>query len=579
MANLAEVLVDTLAQAGVERVYGLPGDSANAITDSLRKHPKIQWVHMRIEEAAAFAAGAEAHLTDRIAVVLGSCGPGNLHFINGLYDCHRSRVPVLAIATQIPSTELGTTYFQETHPEKLFADCADYIGVISESAHMPRVLAIAMRTAIANRSVAVVVMSGDVALRKATSPPIELGFLRNQSAVMPAEADLDYAAKILNAAEKITILAGAGCAHARRELLAMAEHLKAPIVHALRGKEFIEYDNPYDVGMTGLLGFSSGYRAMMHCDALLAVGTDFPYPQFFPEKAKKIQIDHRGSQIGRRTPVDVGLIGTAEYTLPALAAKVVAKNDNSHLNDSLAHYRSARKSLDEWAVAKEGQSPLHPEWVMRVVSDTAAENAVFTVDVGTPCIWAARYLKFNGSRRMVGSFAHGSMANALPQALGAQAVARERQVISLSGDGGLAMLMGELLTAVQNKLPVKIIVFNNHALAFVEVEMMAAGIDPYGTDLQNPDFSAVAQACGLYGARVTKPEELQPALEAAFAHDGPALVDVHVHRRELSMPPTITAEQAGGFSLYLMKCVLSGKGDEIEDLAKTNLLGLIFGEQ
>ena len=577
MATIAEVLVETLALAGVKRVYGLPGDSANAITDALRKHPETEWVHVRNEEAAAFAAGAEAHLTGQLTAILGSCGPGNLHFINGLYDCHRSRVPVIAIATQIPTTELGTTYFQETDPQQLFANCSHYIGVVSEPAHMPRILAIAMRTAIAEQGVVVIVIAGDVSTQQATQKAIQLGIPSTASQLLPPTASFADAARVLNEADRVTILAGAGCAGAHSELMALAQKLQAPIVHAFRGKEYLEYDNPYDVGMTGLLGFSSGYRAMMHCDALLVIGTDFPYPQFYPEKAKKVQIDVRGSQIGRRTAVDVGLIGSASQTMELLARLITKRKSSSHLNDSLKHYESTRKELDALALGKPSTTPLHPEYVAKVVNEVAAENAIFTVDVGTPCIWAARYLRFNGKRSLIGSFNHGSMANALPQALGAQAVDRNRQVISLSGDGGLAMLMGELLTAVQNKLPVKIVVFNNHALAFVEVEMMSVGIVPYGTELQNPDFSKVAEACGLFGRRVTQPDELRPALEAAFAHDGPALVDVHVHRRELSIPPTIDGKQVAGFSLYLAKCVMNGKGDEIEDLTKTNLLNRLFG--
>jgi pyruvate dehydrogenase (quinone) len=578
MATVAEVLLETLILSDVKRVYGLPGDSLNGFTNSISKHKEMEWIHVRHEEAAAFAAGAEAHLTNRLAVCAGSCGPGNLHFINGLFDCHRSRVPVLAIASQIPSTELGTTYFQETYPEQLFKDCSHYCGVISEADQMPRILAIAMRTAIAKRGVAVIVLPGNIANQHCPSAATALGFLSNDSKLVPPSQDLARAASLMNDAKRVTILAGAGCEGSHAELLQIAEHLQAPIVHAFRGKEFVEYDNPYDVGMTGLIGFSSGYRAMMGCDMLLALGTDFPYPQFYPEKAKKVQVDVRGEQIGRRTVVDVGLIGTVKETINALLPLLGSKKDGAHLKGNIEHYRTARKDLDELAVGKPGGSPLHPEYVTRVVDEIAAKDAVFTVDVGAPCIWTARYLHFNGRRRLIGSFSHGSMACALPQALGAQAAFPRRQVISMSGDGGLAMLMGELLTAVQNKLPVKIVLFNNHALSFVEVEMLAAGIVPFGTDLKNPDFSRVAEACGLFGVRVTKTEELRPALEAAFAHDGPALVDVLVHRNELSMPPTITASQALGFGLYLTKCILSGRGDAIIDLAKTNLLDRLLGE-
>jgi pyruvate dehydrogenase (quinone) len=577
MATVAEILLETLILSDVSRVYGLPGDSLNGFTNSISEHKGIQWIHVRHEEAAAFAAGADAHLTNRLAVVAGSCGPGNLHFINGLFDCHRSRVPVLAIASQIPSTELGTTYFQETNPEQIFKDCSHYCGVIAEADQMPRILAIAMRTAIAKRGVSVIVLPGNIANKDCPFPAAALGFLSNDSILVPPDQDLAAGAAILKNAERVTILAGAGCEGAHAELLEIAEHLQAPIVHAFRGKEFVEYDNPFDVGMTGLIGFASGYRAMMNCDALLALGTDFPYPQFYPEHARKVQVDIRGEQIGRRTVVDVGLIGTVKETLKALLPLVGSTTDSAHLEDSVAHYKETRKELDELAVGKPGSSPLHPEYVARILDEIAAEDAIFTADVGSPCIWAARYLHFNGKRRLLGSFSHGSMANALPQALGAQAAFPRRQVVTLSGDGGLAMLMGELLTVVQNKLPVKIVVFNNSALAFVEVEMMAAGIVPFGTDLKNPDFSKVAEACGLLGARVTTPEELKPALEKALAYDGPALVDVLVQRRELSMPPTISANQALGFGLYLSKAVLNGRGDEIIDLAKANLANRLFG--
>jgi pyruvate dehydrogenase (quinone) len=577
MATVAEILLETLILSDVSRVYGLPGDSLNGFTNSISEHKGIQWIHVRHEEAAAFAAGADAHLTNRLAVVAGSCGPGNLHFINGLFDCHRSRVPVLAIASQIPSTELGTTYFQETNPEQIFKDCSHYCGVITEADQMPRILAIAMRTAIAKRGVSVIVLPGNIANKDCPFPAAALGFLSNDSILVPPDQDLAAAAAILKNAERVTILAGAGCEGAHAELLEIAEHLQAPIVHAFRGKEFVEYDNPFDVGMTGLIGFASGYRAMMNCDALLALGTDFPYPQFYPEHARKVQVDIRGEQIGRRTVVDVGLIGTVKETIKALLPLVGSTTDSAHLEDSVAHYKETRKELDELAVGKPGSSPLHPEYVARILDEIAAEDAIFTADVGSPCIWAARYLHFNGKRRLLGSFSHGSMANALPQALGAQAAFPGRQVVTLSGDGGLAMLMGELLTAVQNRLPVKIVVFNNSALAFVEVEMMAAGIVPFGTDLKNPDFSKVAEACGLLGARVTTPEELKPALERALAYDGPALVDVLVQRRELSMPPTISASQALGFGLYLSKAVLNGRGDEIIDLAKANLANRLFG--
>jgi pyruvate dehydrogenase (quinone) len=569
--KVAEIFIETLMNAGVKRVYGVVGDSLNGLTDVIRRTNGIEWLHMRHEEVAAFAAGAEAHLTGEIAVCAGSCGPGNLHLINGLFDCHRNRVPVLAIAAQIPSYEIGSSYFQETRPDHLFNDCSHYCELVSQPEQMPRVLGIAMRTAITKRGVAVVVIPGDLALRECPAPALSLGIKDSASVLRPSDNELQQAAEILNNARKITILGGAGCEGAHDELMAIAERLKSPIVHALRGKEFIEYDNPYDVGMTGLLGFSSGYHAMMHCDALLMLGTDFPYQQFYPKNAKIIQVDRLGEQIGRRTPVDLGLIGNVRDTLEALTPLIDAKADRSYLDLCLSHYKSARKSLDDLATGEPGRTPIHPQYVAKILDELAAEDAVFTCDVGTPTVWSARYLHMNGKRRLIGSFSHGSMANALPQAIGVQASHPGRQVITLSGDGGLAMLLGDLLTLRQLKLPVKLVVFNNGSLGFVELEMKAAGIVDYGTDLVNPNFAKLAEAADIFGVRVEKPEELRPALSSALAHDGPALVEVLVNRQELSMPPTISMEQALGFSLYMIRAVLSGRGDEVIDLAKTNL--------
>jgi len=570
--TVAEVLVDTLIDAGVKRVYGLPGDSLNGITDTIRKRGTVQWVHTRHEEAAAFAAGAEAHLTGKLTVCAGSCGPGNLHLINGLYDCHRSRVPVLAIAAQIPSQEIGSGYFQETNPEHLFKDCSYYCGSVSHPSQMPRVLAIAMRTAIARRGVAVVVVPGDIALRECSSPAIQLGFEDPAPVIRPSDKELSAAAAILNGAQKITILGGAGCEGAHTELVAIAEKLKAPIVHALRGKEFIEYDNPYDVGMTGLLGFSSGYHAMMNCDALLMLGTDFPYPQFYPNSAKIIQVDIRGEQIGRRTPVDLGLVGNVKDTIEALLPLLHDHPNRTYLDQCVKHYKEARQDLDALAVGEPGRTPIHPQYVAKIVDELASDDAVFTCDVGTPTVWAARYLHMNGKRRLIGSFTHGTMASAMPQAIGAQAAYPGKQVISLSGDGGLAMMLGDLLTLKQLNLPVKLVVLNNSALGFVELELKAAGFVNFGTNLVNPNFALLAESANILGIRVEKPEDVRPALTNALAHDGPALVEVIVNTQELSMPPTITLEQARGFSLYMLRAVMSGKGDEVIDLAVTNFL-------
>jgi len=569
--KVAELFTDVLAAAGVQRIYGVAGDSLNGITDSVRVRSGIEWVGVRHEETAAFAAGAEAALTGKLAVCAGSCGPGNLHLINGLYDCQRSRVPVLAIAAHIPSAEIGSHYFQETHPELLFKECSHFCELVSHPSQMPRLLEIAIQTALAKKGVAVIVIPGDVALSDAVNQDRRVAFTYAQPEIVPRREELDLLAAELNGAKKVTILAGAGCAGAHDELVALAGSLQAPIVHALRGKEFIEYDNPYDVGMTGLLGFSSGYHAMMNCDTLLMVGTDFPYQQFYPKKARIVQIDLREEQLGRRTGINLGVVGGVAETLRALLPAIEQKQDRRHLDATLTHYHEARKDLDDLATGKPGQLPIHPQYVAKVIDELAAEDAVFTADVGTPVIWAARYLTMNGRRRLLGSFNHGSMANALPQAIGAQISHPGRQVVTLSGDGGVSMLMGDLLSLRQLNLPVKVVVFNNGSLGFVELEMKDTGFLSHATDLVNPDFAKIAEGTGILGLHVDDPEQVRPALEQAFAHPGPALIDIAVNRQELAMPPSLKLDQIVDFNLYMIKAILNGRGDEIVDLARTNL--------
>ncbi|MBT1597707.1 MULTISPECIES: ubiquinone-dependent pyruvate dehydrogenase [Curtobacterium] len=574
MPTVAENIVATLRANDIHRVYGLPGDSLNGFTDALRKDGTMRWEHVRHEEAAAFAASAEAALTGDLTVCAGSCGPGNLHLINGLYDANRSRVPVLAIAAHIPTAEIGSGYFQETHPQELFRECSVYVEYVADPVQMPRLLEIAMREAIEKRGVAVLVIPGDVLLAEAKDDRVTR-IERTTPRIVPSEAELQRTADLLNGADRITILAGAGVADAHDEVVALAERLQAPIVHALRGKEYIEHDNPYDVGMTGLLGFASGYRAMEDADVVLMLGTDFPYQQFFPAKAKHVQVDIRGSQLGRRHPVDIGLVGTVKDTALALVPLLTGSHPTKHLEDSLKHYRKTREKLDDLAVPAGKKKPLHPQYVARVLDRLAAEDAVFIPDVGSPVVWASRYLTMNGKRRLIGSFVHGTMANAVPQAIGAQTAFPDRQVIALAGDGGLTMLLGELITIVQNKLPVKIVVFDNSSLNFVELEMKAAGFVNYGTELQNPDFAAVAEAIGIKGFQVDVSDDFEDAMAAALAHDGPALVSVRANRQELSMPPAVTLEQAKGFTLYAIRTVLSGRGDELLDLASTNARQLL----
>ena len=569
--TVADVMVATLKASGVRRVYGIPGDTINGFMDALRRDGGITWEHVRHEEAAGFAVAAEAAVTGELAVCAGSCGPGNLHLINGLFDANRSRVPVLAIAAQIPGEEIGENYFQETHPQELFRECSVYCELISIPEQIPRIFEIAMRAAVERRGVAVVVVPGEVFFADAPAGAYAASIRPTSSVIRPADAALDAAAEVLNAASRVTILAGAGCAGAHQQLIDLAAAVKAPVLHAFRGKEFVEYDNPYDVGMTGLIGFSSGYRAMEHCDALVMLGTDFPYRPFYPSGVPVIQVDVRGEQIGRRVPVQVPLVGTVRDTVDALLPLLEPKTDSAHLDVMTAHYRRARARLDKLAEDRANQSPLHPQYVTASIDRLAADNAIFTADVGSPCVWAARYLHMNGARRLIGSFNHGSMANALPHAIGAQASQPGRQVISLSGDGGLAMLLGELLTLRQQHLPVKVVVFNNGALGFVELEMKAAGIVTYGTDLDNPDFAGIAKSAGLFGATVDKADELEDALRAAFGHDGPALVDVRTARQELALPPKLTFGQIKGFTLYATRTILSGGGEELIELTKTNL--------
>ncbi|MGY4411248.1 pyruvate dehydrogenase (quinone) [Bradyrhizobium sp. LB9.1b] len=573
--TVADQFVETLAAAGVKRIYGVVGDSLNGLTDAIRRHGKIDWIHVRHEEVAAFAAGAEAHLTGELAVCAGSCGPGNLHLINGLFDCHRSRVPVLAIAAHIPSSEIGSGYFQETHPQDLFRECSHYCELVSGANQMPRALEVAMREAVGKRGASVLVIPGDVALQPAAVAPSpkRINLLPPVPVVTPAPADLDGLAKLLNGASRVTLLCGSGCAGAHDELLALGERLKAPMVHALRGKEHVEGHNPFDVGMTGLIGFSSGYYAMRDCDVLLMLGTDFPYRQFYPEAGgtRIGQVDLRPENIGRRAAVDVGVVGGVRETLAALLPMLNQKSDAAHLAQAQRHYAKARKALDELAVGRPGKGLIHPQQIAKAISDQAAEDAVFTCDVGLPTVWAARYLAMNGKRRLVGSFWHGSMANAMAQALGAQAAYPGRQVISLSGDGGFTMLMGDFLTLAQHGLPVKVVVFNNSALGFIELEQKSTGILDYGTELKNPNFAAVAEAAGIRGIRLEDPADVDNGIAAALAHDGPVLIDAVVNRTELAMPPSVTLEMAKGFTLYMVKAVISGRGDEVVDLAKTNL--------
>jgi len=570
--TVAEQFVDVLVRAGVQRLYGVVGDSLNPVVDAVRRNPSLEWVHVRHEETAAFAAGAEAQLTGRLAACAGSCGPGNLHLINGLYDAHRSMAPVLALASHIPSSEIGTGYFQETHPDQLFRECSHYSELVSNAGQMPRVLRIAIQHAVGQGGVSVVALPGDIAAQTAPRSEAEHAMVSRRPQVRPGDAEIDDLADMVDAARRVTLFCGSGTAGAHDEVMAFAERVKAPVGHALRGKEWIQYDNPYDVGMSGLLGYGAAYEAMHECDLLILLGTDFPYNRFLPEDVRIVQVDVRPERLGRRSRLDLAVWGDVGETLRSVTPKVRPKDDRRFLDRMLKKHSEALDGVVRAYTRKvDKHVPIHPEYVAAVLDDVAAEDAVFTVDTGMCNVWAARYLTPNGKRRVIGSFSHGSMANALPQAIGAQLIDRRRQVVSMSGDGGFSMLMGDFLTLVQYDLPVKVVLFNNSSLGMVELEMMVEGLPAYGTTNHNPDFAALARAAGAFGVRVEKPKELSGALKDAFKHKGPALVDVVTDPHALSIPPKITGEQIGGFALSMGRTVLDGGVGKMVQLARANL--------
>jgi pyruvate dehydrogenase (quinone) len=570
--TIAEQYVDLLARAGVRRLYGVVGDSLNPVVDAVRRHGGVEWVQVRHEEAAAFAASAEAQLTGRLAACAGSCGPGNLHLINGLFDAHRSMAPVLALAAQIPSAEIGTGYFQETHPDRLFAECSHYSELISSPQQMPRVTQTAIQHAVGRRGVSVVSLPGDVAARHSPEGGADLAVPMDRPAIRPGQEEISRLIQLVDAAEKVTVFCGRGVEGAHAEVMAFAEKVKAPVGHALRGKEHIQYDNPYDVGMSGLLGYGAAYTAMHECDLLILLGTDFPYTDFLPRDVKTVQVDIQPEHLGRRTQLDLAVWGDVRETLRALTPAVREKSSRQFLDKMLKrHSHMLESAVSAYTRDVDDHSPIHPEYVASILDEEAADDAVFTVDTGMCCVWAARYLTPNGRRRILGSFVHGSMANALPQAIGAQFADRGRQVISMSGDGGFSMLMGDFLTLVQYGLPVKVVVFNNSSLGMVDLEMMVDGLPPYGTSYPHTDFAAIARACGAHGVRVEKPGDLREAMRETFAHDGPALLDVVTDPAVLAIPPKVTAEQVTGFALSASRTVLSGGVGRMVHLARANL--------
>ncbi|MFE1550839.1 pyruvate dehydrogenase [Streptomyces sp. NPDC058718] len=570
--NVAEQFVDILVRAGVKRMYGVVGDSLNPVVDAIRRTSALDWIQVRHEEVAAFAAGAEAQITGRLAACAGSCGPGNLHLINGLYDAHRSMAPVLALASHILSSEIGLGYFQETHPDQLFRECSHYSELISNPKQMPRLLQTAIQHAVGRSGVSVVSLPGDIASLSAPDKAVETALVTSRPTVRPGDDEIDALVRMIDAADRVTLFCGSGTAGAHAEVMQFAERIKSPVGHALRGKEWIQYDNPYDVGMSGLLGYGAAYEATHECDLLILLGTDFPYNAFLPDDVKIVQVDVRPEHLGRRSRLDLAVWGDVRETLRCVVPRVRAKTDRRFLDKMLKKHADALEGVVKAYTRKvEKHIPIHPEYVASVIDELADGDAVFTVDTGMCNVWAARYLSPNGRRRIIGSFSHGSMANALPQAIGAQFTDRGRQVVSLSGDGGFSMLMGDFLTLVQYDLPVKVVVFNNSSLGMVELEMLVAGLPSYGTTNKNPDFAAIARAAGAYGVRVEKPKQLTSALKDAFKHKGPALVDVVTDPNALSIPPRISSEMVTGFALSASKIVLDGGVGRMLQMARSNL--------
>lgn len=570
--SVAEVLVDQMVEAGVRKVYGIVGDSANPIVDALRRHQDdIEFVHVRNEEAGAFAAGADSQISGRLTAVLGSSGPGSVHLLNGLYDCQRNGSSVFAIATHIPSAEIGSGYFQETRPEEIFAGCCNYVGMIGSAQQVPRISELALQGAILGRGVGMVILPGDICSADVDEQIAKHPIITERPVVRPTDDDLDRATELISKAERITIFGGFGTREARDEVLELSETLQAPVGYAYRGKDILEADNPNAVGMSGLLGWGGAAEALGQCDLLLMLGTDFPYHHFLPTDTTIIQVDDNVAHLGRRANVNLGLTGDVGETLRALQPRLSQRLDRSFLDKILKHHDAAVEHLQTYVEHEGSGQGLRPEMVATALSDLAEDDAVFSIDTGMCNVWGARYLHMKPGRKLLASFNHGSMANALPQALGAKIGSPDRQVIALCGDGGLSMLMGELLTASGLDIPVKLMVFNNSTLGMVRAEMMVVGYQPWGTDVKNPDFGAVAAACGLHGERVERAADIRPAIKRAFAYDGPALIDFVTDPRALSMPPSTTLEQVRGFALTTSKLFFSGETAEVWEQVKSNI--------
>ncbi len=567
--RVAEIVVDTLQQAGVRRCYGIVGDTLNHVTDALHRS-EIEWVHVRHEEVAAFAAGADSLVSGELTACAGSCGPGGLHFINGIFESNRNRAPMVLIASQVVTSELGMEFPQEVDFKAVYGSCTVFCEQVHSPAQARRVVALACQAAISRRGVAVVILPADISQAEVKHDvPFSVHYA--QPVLRPSDGELQRIAGLLGQGKRIGIYAGAGCQGAHAQLLELARRLQAPIAHTSRAKDFVEPDNPYNMGMTGIFGIESGFHTLMECDTLLLLGADFAWGQFYPDKATIIQVDRDGSHLGRRHPVNLGVVGDIAPTLDALLPMLPPREDSAFLDECIERRDKALAKREQEEQPGEGEL-IHPQHLTALLSKYASDDALFTADGGSPMVWVLRHIRVNGRRRTLTSLLHGTMANAMPQALGLQKAFPGRQVISLSGDGGLAMLLGDLLTAVQEKLPIKVVVFNNGSLNFVELEQKVEGLLDNYTDLKNPDFGRLAEVIGFHGRTVTRSEDLEEAVQDFLAQRGPALLDVHTSRAELVMPPQIEAKQVAGTALYAAKAVLNGRFDDVKHLLVDNFL-------
>jgi pyruvate dehydrogenase (quinone) len=567
--NVSDQLVEALVDAGIQRIYAVTGDSLNHVNAAVHRNGKIKWIHVRHEETAAYAAGAEAQLNG-LACCAGSSGPGHVHLINGLYDAHRSSASVLAIASTIPTKEFGTDFFQETNTIRLFDDCSCYNQIAATPSQLPRMLQAALQNAVHKKGVAVLGFPGDITNLRAVAAETTTTLFRNKPVVRPSENELRQLAELLNSHKKITIYCGLGAAEAHKEIIQLAERMKAPVAYSYKAKMAIQFDNPYEVGLTGLLGIPSAYHSMHECELLILLGTDFPYTTFMPVHNKIVQIDIKPENLGRRAKLELGLCGDVKDSLQSLLPLLEMKEESSFLDLQLKFYKEVKEKLLIYVKDPGKPNAIHPEFVVSIINELAAKDTIFTVDTGMCCVWAARYIEGTGQRKMLGSFNHGSMANAMPQAIGAALACPGKQVIALCGDGGLSMMMGDLMTIVQYKLPVKIIVFNNRTLGMVKLEMEVAGIPDLETEMMNPDFTKIAEAMGMPGITIYNPDEVKPGLEKAFLQEGPVMVTIQTDPNALAMPPKLEFDQMKGMALYMGRMMLGGRMDEAFKIISSN---------